>query len=210
MDVKAHLEPINFGEFKKKINWEGDEIDYSSEEAIKIGIDNFWDEIRKRSKNNHKEKPLYYAADLPITFYPDDLDVWNLNKFTAKDSVIHKMPKKDWLPGIHQSLVFVGMKNSCFGMHGEDRYLGAVSYNFWGAPKFWYGLHRKHEKDIIKFANGTIENNYCDNLLYHKCLLMSPNVLEEAKFEFSMVRNFFFALFFAFLSFTIIKFVFSL
>lgn len=183
------------GDFKIKIKGGENKYNLNRKRGLKKAIDGFWVGLEKRSSENHKKEPIYYGTELPGSFFPDDLNIWNLNKFTAKESLIHTLPKKDWLVGIHTPLLYVGMNYSSFGLHTEDRNLGAINYNHWGAPKIWYGINRKYEKDIPKLVNGCIKNNDCDNLTYHKGLLVSPIVLKNANIEYKVVKYFLLLLF---------------
>lgn len=190
-DVKLHTNRITLGEYKAKIKWDGNEgRNFDTKEGVENCIADFWSMLREVTDENSvaiNRNAIYYAGDNPGTLFPDELKEWNLNRLTARNSVIHSLPKEKWNAVTNESVVFAGSKNSCFALHAEDKWLHTISYNHWGAPKIWYGIKRKHKYDLLEKVTGCLENNDCSNLLQHKSLLLPPFVLNEMKIEYSVV-----------------------
>lgn len=189
-DVKLHTNCITLREFKEKIEWnENEGRNFDSKKGVENCIADFWKMLAEATDNKKRvnRKPIYYAGDNPGTLFPDQLKEWNLDKLTERDSIIHSLPRNKWNFTTHQSVMFAGGKNSCFAMHAEDRWLHAISYNHWGAPKVWYGIKRKYRYALLQGVTGCLEDNDCSNLLHHKTLFLSPNVLKEMKIAYSVV-----------------------
>lgn len=97
-----------------------------------------------------------------VVFFPASLEYLNLNNLIEKESIIHALPKEEWIDGIQKPLCYVGMKNSVFATHAEDRYLGALNYLHMGDPKIWYGFNRNDEKKIMEpTALKAADIDYC-------------------------------------------------
>lgn len=189
--AEVNKNSIYLKEFKDKIEFsENDNFD--NEEAIENAINNFWMNMENRCNRKQKNKdPIIYGNDVPGSLFPDTVKLWNLNKFTGKNSIIHMMPKKKWLPGIHKPYLYIGSKYSVFSLHAEDRFLQSINYNHFGAPKIWYGLYREHKDDIMMLTANCIKNTNCDNILYHKGILVSPTTMTEENLNYCVVIIFF-------------------
>lgn len=178
VDLKGVNRPITIEEFKKNVVHIGDENPaalFATEEQIIEGVEGYWKDLKKRCTINIKiQTPVMYGTDIKMSFFPQDLDEWNLNKLTKTDSIIHKDSKVKWIEGIQIGYAYVGTKNSSFSMHCEDRNLMAVNFNHYGAPKIWYGVKRDHAEKLIARTNGCITQNekkkcdYITNLLFQR------------------------------------------
>lgn len=189
--MKKHLGWGNFKSWASSNKADKNSNDLSTMTGMCQAIDEFWDKLSVRCKQDQGgEKEMIYGTDISGSFFNENIQSdWNLNKFSERQSVIHTLPKDSHLIGIHTSLLFAGTNYSCFPLHAEDRYVAGINYNHWGAPKVWYTVHRKYEKEIRNLANGSIKKNECSNLLHHKCLLISPEALKKAGITYSVVRK---------------------
>lgn len=189
-DEPEHLKDISIEEFKMATKNKNEWSEFMDENQIRNMISKFWSDLpircRKSVKNN-RNKDVFYGSDVPGTCFPTNLDEWNLHEFSGKESIIHKLPTAKWIEGIHKSVCYVGSMNSIFTCHSEDRNLCAASYVHVGAPKIWYGVYRGDAEKMIDLANGSIEGNDCNHLLYHKCLMISPQKIESAGIQYSIV-----------------------
>lgn len=133
---------------------------------------------------------------MPGTFFPKTLKHWNLSNIQEDESVIHMLPKDKWLDGIHNSYLYIGMRFSAFALHAENKYLSGASYNHHGAPKIWYAIKRSDRQKLIELANGSVDDNDCSHLLFHKSTMITPKALDEANITYKIVRHTFFLLYF--------------
>lgn len=76
---------------------------------------NYWINALKLSQNKHLKHWPIYASDQPFSLFPSDLDVWNLDKFTAKDSTIHDRRFFPEMAGITSPFLYIGMDSTAFG-----------------------------------------------------------------------------------------------
>lgn len=202
--MKNGIYSINYKAVEKDMDWQAfknlfetkgeNNMNYSSEEIIQQEIKFFWMELKNRcasKKNNQKQKPIIYANDLEKSLFPKELKEWNLGNLTKSESVIHKQAKQDWMPGVHTAYGYGGARNSQFAMHTEDCNLLSISYNFEGAPKIWYGIERNEVNKVIDLGNNTV-NSACSHLLSHKCLMISPDALQEHDIKYKVVSTFYF------------------
>lgn len=191
---QVYEKSIKFGAFKKLkgINDVETNIEITSDDDIKKAINEYWEEVTVRSENPNQwtKKPIFYAPSVPGSLFPDNVDGFNVNKLRKDVSLIHNLPEDEYLNSIHTPQLYIGRKNSTFGMHAEDWYLSAICYNHTGAPKVWFVIKRDYEKNIMELGNDSIANNTCDNLLYHRCTVISPATLKEANIKYSVVRLF--------------------
>lgn len=189
-DEPEHLRDITIEKFIEETKNKNEWKESMNEEQIREIISNFWKGLsirHKKSSKKNRNNDVFYGSDVSGTCFPTELKEWNLHNFGRNESILHKLPNKKWIEGIQRSLCYVGSMNSLFTCHSEDRNLCALSYVHVGAPKVWYGVYRGDAQKMIELGNGSIEGNDCDHLLYHKCLMISPQKLENAGIRYSLV-----------------------
>lgn len=193
IDLKYKSKKMSFGNFKKlsgESGNKGSNFEIWDENEIKQEVEKYWKEMSARSENRSdwEEKSFFYAPGISGSFFPDNVSGFNPNKIDLKYSVIHKVDKEEYIDGIQTPMLYFGQKYSTFGMHAEDRYLSGMSYNLYGAPKVWYVVSRDNKDDIIDLANNSIEKNIdCSYLLQHKITTVSPEAMDLANINYSVV-----------------------
>lgn len=76
-----------------------------------------------------------YSIDNNTSLFSKKCKFWNLNQFTASESLIHGHGED--MAGITTPYVYAGSPLTAFGMHKEDADLNSISYNHKGGIKFW-------------------------------------------------------------------------
>lgn len=142
----------------------------------------FWNHI-KSAKN--QITPIY-GIDNHCSLFPNELDIWNLNKLTGNDSMIHRLDVE--MPGVLSSLVNHGLPYTSFGFHVEDSYLASINLVHTGDSKIWYVVPHSEAHKLEKFTKEALNQYQCDLLLRHKLLLIPPSVLKKNNIRFSKVN----------------------
>eukprot|EP00884_Botryococcus_braunii_P020057 jgi/Botrbrau1/6735/Bobra.0324s0021.1 len=120
-----------------------------------------------------------YGADVPGSFFEDDIKGWNLNKLDCMlTRVLDAKAKK--IPGVNTAYLYFGTWRSTFPWHTEDKDLASINYLHFGAPKMWYCVPPKDRhkfEDLMrsKFPDAT----KCPEFLRHKAFLAMPSWLEK-------------------------------
>lgn len=141
------------------------QADFESTTIVQME-NHFWDS--KRMQQNE----VLYGIDNHFSLFGDGCKMWNLNKFTNKESLIHQVCNRTYLcylgrtylgriyvtmsipilfvqddvkmiPGIHDPYLYIGQVFSSFAIHLEDGNLNSINYNHEGAPKLWYNMRNK-------------------------------------------------------------------
>lgn len=192
-------EKMTFGKFKnlsnKSEDSSGSEFSFKpwKDEKVKAGIESYWTELADRCKNPTvwENKPILYAAGISGSFFPKTVVGFNPNNIDKDYSLIHTIGEDNFIEGIQTPMLYIGQDKSTFGMHAEDWYYSGMSYNHYGAPKIWYVVERKFRQQIIDLANNSIEGKEeCDHLLMHKITTITPEAMDKAGIEYSIVWNF--------------------
>ena len=86
-------------------------------------------------------------------------DLWNINEFSEKLSILNVNPVHDRIPGVHRSFVIVEMDETWFSAHKEDSDLASINILLGGAPKIWYICHPEKLKIYFKMSRGVLSMN---------------------------------------------------
>lgn len=144
-------------------------------------------EVEKRIKSvmsTITTRTPIYASDIEGTLFPETMKRWNINAFTSDDSLLHRMDKDEWIPGIHYSFVYIGSRGSLFSFHVEDQNLNSISFLHEGAPKIWYGASSEYSPRFEELMRqGTTDYEKCDMPMRHKTIFINRKLLEEAEFD---------------------------
>ena len=87
--------------------------------------------------------------------------------------------KENFIPGVTQPYLYVGVWRSLFGWHKEDMDLYSINYLHHGQPKFWYSVDLDSNEDFENLANNYFNdlNKECSEFLRHKTTLIEPRIL---------------------------------
>lgn len=152
----------------------------SNDKEIDTKIDSYW--------ANLKGKTAIYASDVDGSLFSDDLEEWNINKFTAKESRLHLLETK--CAGIHTSYLYIGSNGSSFSYHTEDLDANSMSLLHLGAPKVWIAIARKYtDKFEAICADGVKDYAECTKPLRHKTVFVHRDLLAAADFEVTEVST---------------------
>lgn len=145
----------------------------------------FWAELPKRMQS--KKTKTIYSIDNEMSRYPSDWSIWNLNRLTTNESIIHVAD----IPGITKSFTNFGHRFTSFCLHIEDSNMASINVHHEGAPRQWYAVPSsnadKLEIHVQKNVPASID---CDKFIRHKTLLISPNDLAAAGIQYSKVINY--------------------
>lgn len=136
-----------------------------------------WRSLCARSTKKTSLNPVYATEWRDSRIECDD--DWNINKFTAKHSVINVNPFSDRIPGVQSSYVMVGMEGTWFCAHKEDSDM---------ASKIWYILPCKEAdkfENLFRDLLGNLQNRMCPTVLRHKCFIIPPWVLAKHGIKFT-------------------------
>lgn len=179
------VKTMTYSEFSKTAT--SFEAKFASENETAAETENsYWQYIKGRK--TRMDKPIY-GIDNPISLFPESCDVWNMNKLSQNDSLIHSITDET-LDGILTPYVYIGMRNTTFAWHVEDSYLLSVSFLHHGKQKTWYCIpHAEREKfeQYVKSATAKFE---CEYLIRHKIVVVPPSVLKRLGIKFGRVYNF--------------------
>lgn len=118
----------------------------------------------------------------------DDEDVWNINRFTEKHSILNVNPLYDRIPGVQSKFGLVGMEGTWFCAHKEDNDLASLNILLEGAPKVWYIIPlREAEKfeNLFKELLGDLKDKMCPTVLRHKCFIIPIWLLDQRGIDYT-------------------------
>lgn len=166
----------------------------SEEKVVKLDASNskementFWAQITKGAQ---------YSLNNKFSLFGDSCQIWNLDRFTKKESLIHSTKphqkvtrdqKLYKMPGIQSPYTYVGQAFSSFGMHLEDGNLGSINFLHSGAEKLWYIIPKEENHKLERFCKKVSKNVACTFYLRHKTLMISPSILKKNGIKFARV-----------------------
>lgn len=62
------------------------------------------------------------------------------------------------IPGINESMFYIGQMFTFFGLHGEEEYLGSLSCFHYGAETLWYVIPPELRIPFEKFTDSDVYN----------------------------------------------------
>lgn len=154
---------------KVAINKQEDEIE-----------DAMWDSLITRATRKTNVNPVYATEWQESRI--DSNDIWNINGFSEKHSILNVNPVSDRIPGVQSSYVMVGMAGTWFCAHKEDSDMASMNILLEGNPKIWYILpYKEAEKFETLFREllGNLQRRLCPTVLRHKCFIIPPWILEK-------------------------------
>lgn len=161
------FELSDFEEFRREYN--GD------------GLEQFDDEKRLNSLESYFWKTLnfttpMYGADSLGSFFPEDLNVWNVSKLP---NILDHMEEK--VPGVNDSYLYAGLWKASYAWHLEDQDLYSINYIHFGAPKQWYTIPQEDHEKFYRFMKDQfpLDSQKCPEFLRHKMYLASPKLLAQ-------------------------------
>lgn len=182
------IKEMTLEEFQKLATGANEPLDIDiSDEEIGQKIKEFFASAKKRAKSGEGAKNMtLYASDVNGYLFSNSLTQWNINQFTEDDSLLHKMPKKEWVEGVHHSYLYIGTDGSAFNFHVEDQNANSINYLHAGSPKIWYCVAEKNGKDMEKICNDALRSNAdyknCDQPMRHKTCFIDRQLLENVSF----------------------------
>lgn len=184
LDHEGNPKQITLEEFQK-LAAKNDFLDRVMTEAqIAYRIKSFWTSLSKRAENGQKQKCSLYASDVKGSLFSKDLEVWNIDRFKPKESLIHKMKEDDWMEGIHRSYLYIGTRDSLFSFHVEDWNLNSISFLHCGAPKVWYAVAEKDGAAFEELCKQGLQDYVaCDQPMRHKTVFINRKLLHHAEFN---------------------------
>lgn len=204
-DVK---EPMTYGDFKKK----AEEHEPPPNETCIDRENRFWREINERaisttratrpSKGMKRSKdpicPIYCILEKG-TCFAESSSMWNLSKFSGKESVIHALDEEKWFDGIHRPYRYLGMFGTSFAWHREDRNLFSINYLHSGSEKIWYAVAFEYAERFEKLLQSEVDELpasvrralrlNCNSVVRHKVVHADPSFLREHNIPFGKVIN---------------------
>lgn len=158
-----------------------------------------WKNIKKFGNNNSTSSEAPQYCILEGTCFKEESNGWNLAKFSAKESVIHALPKSEWMPGIHTPYMYFGMFGTVFPWHREDRNLLSINYMHNGREKLWYTIPHecaerfeieiRNEIEKIPSSERSALNMNCNLIVRHKIVLAPPSFLKKHNIKFGKVST---------------------
>eukprot|EP00088_Acartia_fossae_P019901 TRINITY_DN2164_c0_g1_i10.p1 TRINITY_DN2164_c0_g1~~TRINITY_DN2164_c0_g1_i10.p1 ORF type:complete len:404 (-),score=107.35 TRINITY_DN2164_c0_g1_i10:674-1885(-) len=88
---------------------------------------------------------------------------------------------EEQIPGVNMPYLYFGMWRATFNWHVEDMDLYSVNFLHYGAPKTWYCVPPQYGYKLEQVAQKLFPHMTmaCYNLLRHKAVMLSPDILEE-------------------------------
>ena len=151
-------------------------------ESVEERVNQFWKSIASGTTVGDKD-PLY-AADIPGSLF--DLKcsslLWNLSNL---DNIL-KLLKESSVPGITDSMLYIGSWRAMFAYHIEDMNLYSINYLHCGSAKSWYSIAPKDSKRFENFVNSYFVEDYnaCSEYLRHKTSMVSPKQLKSNAIDY--------------------------
>ncbi|KAJ8104367.1 JmjC domain, hydroxylase-domain-containing protein [Lipomyces tetrasporus] len=117
-----------------------------------------------------------YGADMLGSLFTDATKEWNVSHL---DNILNDLGVD--LPGVNTAYLYFGMWKSTFSWHVEDMDLYSINYLHFGAPKQWYSISQKDEKQFysVMRSEWPDEHKKCKEFLRHKTFLVSPKYLAD-------------------------------
>ena len=115
-----------------------------------------------------------------VEFNLMDSDDFN---FKTMKTVLNELKGK--IAGVNTSFLYIGTWRSSFVWHVEDRDLGGANFLHFGEPKTWnvvppaYGYMLKELAAEKVLSKKKSQFRTCEDLMRHKRVLMSPDILKE-------------------------------
>lgn len=129
-------------------------------------------------ENLHLPSPLYGCDVKGSLFDAADPYPWNLRRL---GTCLQDGLGRTTLDGINTPYLYFGNFRSMFAWHVEDLNLGSINFQHFGAPKYWYGISKKHFRRFESFAKAKFQerNLECNQFLRHKTILINPYLIRE-------------------------------
>lgn len=139
--------------------------------------DIFWTDWHNQTNLFSNKQTVYYATDNELSLFPDDWPYWNINRLTARESIISD---GNPIPGVNTPFTNWAMPFTVFGIHCEDSNLGSINVQHGGAPRQWYSVSSFDSEKLENLVQrSTPEEIDCDLFIRHKSTLIPPSILEE-------------------------------
>jgi len=134
--------------------------------------DKYWEEL-----NNDRVDPPIYGADVCDSITDPEQKIWNIRRL---ESILTE-EMEEQIPGVNMPYLYFGMWRATFSWHVEDMDLYGVNFLHHGAPKTWYCVPPQYAYKLEAVATKLFPDmaNACHNLLRHKAVMISPEILQE-------------------------------
>lgn len=173
--------PTTIGDFfSKRENFGG--LDDTPRQTI--NENEFWDTLM-----THDFPTAYYVIRYTLKS-PEGIKMIQTFNMDGNPSILRYLTKRH--PGVTSAMVFMGNAGSGTGFHNEDLQMPSINYLMAGGDKIWITINSE-STETFKALLESIKINYgidpnC-NLLVHKNILISPELLNKKHISFSITRQ---------------------
>lgn len=157
------------------------------------------DKASRRLKLSRETKRPIYCILENATRFSETSEMWNLSKFSGKESIIHALDKDEWFSGIQTSFTYLGMLGTTFAWHQEDRNFFSINYLHYGANKVWHSVAPQHATLLVNALQTEVNKLSpsvrkalgldCNLIIRHKCTHADPSFLRKHRIPFGKVST---------------------
>ncbi|KAH7705560.1 hypothetical protein AAVH_27232 [Aphelenchoides avenae] len=135
-------------------------------------------ELWARFKDDGNKKAVY-APEIEGSLFPQTFKPLNIGNFTGILERIKMV--QGVIPGISQSMTYLGRAAATFPWHVEDEMLYSANYMHFGAGKLWYACGaNQYDKMVTAFRSLYPEEYaHCVNAHMHKEFYVHPDILRR-------------------------------